>query len=60
VLRGRTAVAHYRAKKRRAGRIYRVSFVPRGGLAPRGRYRVRLRVTAGHHHGGGTLSADRL
>jgi hypothetical protein len=60
VLRGRRVVARYRAKTRRAGRIYRVSIAPSGGLVNRGRYSVRLKTVAGKRRAGGTLSADRL
>jgi hypothetical protein len=60
VLRGRHVVAHYRAKKRRAGHIYRVSVAPVRELAQRGRYRVRLRVVSGKRRAGATLTADRL
>jgi hypothetical protein len=60
VLRGSRVVTHYSAKGRRAGRIYRVSIAPSGGLASRGRYNVRLRAVAGRRRAGGTLSADRL
>jgi hypothetical protein len=60
VLRGRRVVARYRAKTRRAGRIYRVSIAPSGGLVNRGRYSVRLKAVAGKRRAGGTLSADRL
>ena len=60
VLRGRRVVAHYRAKKRRAGRIYRVSVTAVRGLAPRGPYRVRLRAKSGKRHAAATLTADRL
>jgi hypothetical protein len=60
VLRGRRVVAHYRAKRRRAGTIYRVSLVPRGGLAKRSTYQVTLRAVSGRRRAAGSLSADRL
>jgi beta-glucosidase len=60
VLHGRKVVARYRATKRRAGRIYRVSLRPRGALAARGVYTVRLKAVAGRHRAGTTLRAARL
>jgi beta-glucosidase len=53
VLHGRRVAAHYRARGRRAGRIYRVSV---RGLSARGRYTVRLRVG----HTTASLSVDRI